>query len=81
MLDPLQDGALQDLARTIAHTVDVLGRTCTARLLAGIALGLFESPGTDPVLRAASTQRERQRRHRHATPHRGVHRRRPRIRP
>lgn len=92
MLDPRQDRALQDLARSIAHSVDVLGSTCTARLLGSIALGLFESPESDqsteskgpaddPVLRSASTQPSGPRKHRHTASNRGIHRRRPRTRP
>lgn len=42
MLDPRQDRALQDLARSIAGSVDALGGSCTARLLARIALGLVD---------------------------------------
>lgn len=47
MLDPRQDQALEDLARSIANSVDALGGTCTAGLLASIALGLVDSPGSD----------------------------------
>lgn len=92
MLDPRQDRALQDLARSIAHSVDVLGSTCTARLLGSIALGLLDNPESDqstesngpaddPVLRSASTQPSRPRKHRHTASNRGIHRRRPRTRP
>ena len=47
MLDPRQDRALQGLARSIAGSVDALGGSCTARLLAHIALGLVDHPGID----------------------------------
>lgn len=83
MLDPHQDRALQDLARSIAQSVDVLGNTCTARLLGSIALGLLDSPdpGDDPVLRSASPQPSRPRKHPHTASNHGIHRRRPRTRP
>jgi hypothetical protein len=92
MLDPRQDRALQDLARSIAHSVDVLGSTCTATLLGSIALGLLDSPESDrsteskgpaddPVLRSASTQPSRPRKHRQTASHRDIHRLRPRTRP
>lgn len=92
MLDPHQDRALQDLARSIAHSVDVLGSTCTARLLGSIALGLLDSPesdqateskslAADPVLRSASTQPSPPRKHPQTASNQGIHRRRPRTRP
>lgn len=54
MLDPRQDQALQDLARSIARSVDALGGTCTARLLGSIALGLVDSPGLDEPTKPTS---------------------------
>lgn len=92
MLDPRQDRALQDLARSIANSVDVLGNTCTARLLGSIALGLSDSresdqsaeskdPVDDPVLRSASPKPSRPRKHPHTASNHGIHRRRPRTRP
>lgn len=45
MLDSRQDRVLQDLARSIAGSVDALGGPCTARLLASIALGLVDHAG------------------------------------
>lgn len=92
MLDPYQDRALQDLARSIANSVDVLGSTCTARLLGSIALGLIDSPESDqsteskgpaddPDLRSASAQPSRPRKHPQTASNQGIHRRRPRTRP
>lgn len=50
MLDPRQDQALQELARSIARSVDALGRPCTAQLLGRIALGLVDdSESTEPT--------------------------------
>ena len=92
MLDSRQDRALQDLARSIARSVDALGGTCTARLLGSIALGLFDIPKSDqstesegpadhPVIRSASTQPSRTHKHGHTAPHRDVQRPRHRSRP
>ena len=89
MHDPRQDRVLQDLAHSIAHSVDILGSTCTAGLLGSIALGLLDSPESDqsteskspaddPVLRSASTQSSRPPQ---TASNRGIHRRRPRTRP
>lgn len=50
MLDPRQDRVLRDLARSIAHSLDVLGDTCTARLLGSIALGLMDKPEPDQTI-------------------------------
>lgn len=55
MLDPRQDQTLQDLARSIANSVDALGGTCTAGLLASIALGLVDSPGSDDPTTSTSS--------------------------
>lgn len=50
MLDPRQDQALQELARSFARSVDALGRPCTAQLLGRIALGLVDDSGsTEPT--------------------------------
>lgn len=54
MLDPRQDRALENLARSIARSVDVLGRTCTARLLGSIVLGLVDSPDSGAPTRPKS---------------------------
>lgn len=70
MLDPRQDRAVQNLARSIAHSIEVLGSTCTARLLGSISLGLLDTPESDQstetkgpaddsVLRSALTQLSR----------------------
>jgi len=87
MLDPRQDQALEDLARSIARSVDVLGSICTARLLGSIALGLSDSTESeqteserrtdDRVLRSASTQPSRQCSHRDTVSNRRRHRTRP----
>lgn len=92
MLDPRQDRALQDLARSIARSVDALGGSCTARLLRSIALGLSDSPQSyqtpetehptdDPVMRSASTQPSRTRLHQHTASHQDIYPRHRRIRP
>lgn len=91
MLDPRQDQTLEDLAKAIAASVDALGGTCTAQLLARIALGLVD-PGrsdqpqasTSPASRASEPGgTARPITHRHAGWHSPIsnHRRRRRTRP
>lgn len=90
MLDPRQDRALQDLARSIAHSVDALGDTCTAQLLARIALGLAKTARseelsaakgtTDEGSKPASCEAARRGRHRHPEWDNSVRRHRPRHR-
>lgn len=92
MLDPRQDRAVQNLARSIAHSIEVLGSTCTARLLGGISLGLIDTPESDQstetkgpaddsVLRFASPRPSRPPKHGHTASNQGIQRRRPRTRP
>ena len=49
MLDPDQDRVLQDLAKSIAMSVNTLGADCTARLLGNVALGLADNSETEVV--------------------------------
>lgn len=91
MVDPRQDRALEELARSIARSVDAVGRNCTARLLRSIAVGLTDSPQSnqtieigppadDPVMRPTSSQSCRGRVRRHTASRRDIYRRHRRIR-
>lgn len=92
MLNRHQNRILQDLARSIAGSVDELGAECTARLLASIALALFDSPkfeestkssepDTDMDLLASAPAPPRPSKPRPGLSNRGLHNRRNSPRP
>lgn len=92
MLNRHQDRILQDLARSIAGSVDELGADCTARLLASIALGLLDRPRSEEStdssepdaemdLLASAPAPPRPSKQRPELSNRGIHNRRNRTRP
>lgn len=92
MLNRHQDRVLQDLARSIAGSVEELGAECTARLLASIALGLLDSPKSEQPtessepdakkdLLASTPAPPRPSKHRPGASNRGLHRQQHRTRP
>lgn len=55
MLEPNQDQALRELARSVRLCLENVGAECTAHLLAALAMDLDQAAGSGDLVRPPST--------------------------